>query len=145
MTRIIVLLAIGLVAYSAYFLANEHVAIATDSASLDAPIIEVLMRNNLDTDDPSEVAVRTHLYQPGWAAPTHYHNSDLFIFVLEGEFEVTMEQSGTVVYSSGEALRMEPGTVMDARNPSDLNSLKIVVFQVGHIDDPFVVPTQWDE
>ena len=35
---------------------------------------------------------------------------------------------------------MRAETIMDARNPSDTNSLKLAVFQIGAPDSPFVVP-----
>jgi len=100
----------------------------------------ILFRSTIDKNDGSEVLIREAFFPPGWKAPRHYHNSSLFIYVIEGEFEVTMEETGKVLYTSGDALEMKPGTEMDARNPSDTNPLKIAVFQVGNADAPFVVP-----
>ena len=37
---------------------------------------------------------------------------------------------------------MKPDIEMEARNPSDTNSLKLAVFQVGKPDAPFVVPVE---
>jgi quercetin dioxygenase-like cupin family protein len=58
-----------------------------------------------------EVLVREHVYPPGWAAPTHYHDGDLFIYVSDGEFEVATEEGGTVRYSSGDVVRMHAETI----------------------------------
>jgi quercetin dioxygenase-like cupin family protein len=80
------------------------------------------------------------LFSPGWHAPDHYHNSDLFIYVLDGEFEVALEGAGPVVYGHGQALEMRTEAVMSARNVSATLPLKLVVFQVGHTEAPFVVP-----
>ncbi len=115
---------------------------SSEPTSIDATNIRVLNRFNLYYDENTEVAVREHNYAPGWTAPTHFHNSDLFIYIINGEFEVTMKHTGKVVYTTGQAMRMEPETVMDARNPSDDNPLKLVVFQVGALDEPFVVPVK---
>lgn len=101
----------------------------------------VLKRSSLH-EGGTEVLIREALFPPGWTAPRHYHNADLFIYVIEGEFEVTMEGPGRVVYTSGQALRMQPRTTMDARNVSDTQPLKLAVFQVGAPDAPFVVPVE---
>ena len=53
-----------------------------------------------------------------------------------------MEETGKITYSSGQALQMKSGTVMDARNPSSKNSLKLAVFQVGKPNAAFVVPVE---
>ena len=106
------------------------------------PYNDVLMRSALDLEIGNEIQMREILFAPGWTAPRHYHNSDLFIYVISGEFEVDMEGSGLVTYTDGQALRMEPNTPMDARNPSAERPLKLAVFQVGNPDLPFVVPVE---
>jgi quercetin dioxygenase-like cupin family protein len=94
----------------------------------------------LDIENGEEIQMREILFAPGWKAPRHYHNSDLFIYVIAGEFEVDMEGSGLKTYTDGQALRMMPNTPMDARNSSAEKPLKLAVFQVGNPDSPFVVP-----
>jgi len=110
----------------------------------DAPLVEpynkILMRGELDVEIGEEIQMREILFSPGWTAPRHYHNSDLFIYVIAGEFEVDMEGAGLKTYTDGQALRMRPNTAMDARNSSAVNPLKLAVFQVGNPDSPFVVP-----
>ena len=119
-------------------------AVSTNSAngsksSID-PYNRILDKYTLNITLGNEVQIREILFAPGWKAPRHYHNSDLFIYVISGEFEVDMEGEGLNTYSEGQALRMKPNTPMDARNPSETNSLKLAVFQVGNPDAPFVVP-----
>jgi len=104
------------------------------------PYNHILKRAALNIDNGEEIQMREILFAPGWTAPRHYHNSDLFIYVISGEFEVDMEGDGLKTYTDGQALRMKPNTPMDARNPSDMNPLKLAVFQVGNPDSPFVVP-----
>ena len=120
------------------------VAAGCSTESEDAPSIEpyneILMRSALDVEVGEEIQMREILFAPGWIAPRHYHNSDLFIYVIAGEFEVDMEGAGLKTYTDGQALRMKPNTPMDARNSSAGNSLKLAVFQVGNPDSPFVVP-----
>ena len=119
-------------------------AVSTNSAngsksSID-PYNRILDKYTLNIELGNEVQIREILFAPGWKAPRHYHNSDLFIYVISGEFEVDMQGEGLNLYSEGQALRMKPNTPMDARNPSETNSLKLAVFQVGNPDAPFVVP-----
>ena len=109
------------------------------NSSID-PYNHILKKYTLNIELGNEVQIREILFAPGWKAPRHYHNSDLFIYVISGEFEVDMEGEGLKTYSEGQALRMKPNTPMDARNPSETNSLKLAVFQVGNPDAPFVFP-----
>jgi quercetin dioxygenase-like cupin family protein len=111
-----------------------------EDGSLVEPYNQVLMRSTLDTENSDEIQMREILFAPGWEAPRHYHNSDLFIYVIAGEFEVDMEGAGLKTYTDGQALRMKPNTPMDARNSSTTKPLKLAVFQVGNPDSPFVVP-----
>jgi quercetin dioxygenase-like cupin family protein len=113
---------------------------AEGEGSLAGPYNHILMRSMLEKGHGDEIQVREILFAPGWKAPRHYHNSDLFIYVISGEFEVDMEGDVLTTYRAGEVLRMKPNTPMDARNPNDENPLKLAVFQVGKPDAPFVVP-----
>ncbi|MEQ9403599.1 MAG: cupin domain-containing protein [Cyclobacteriaceae bacterium] len=103
---------------------------------------EVLYSSSIDENNGSEALVREAYFPPGWKAPRHYHNGHLFLYIIEGEFELIMGEAGKAVYKAGDALEMKPGVEMDARNPSDVNPLKIAVFQVGKPDAPFVVPVE---
>ena len=117
-------------------------AISEDNELGSEQYNQVLKRTSIVNNGEAEVLIREILFPAGWLAPKHFHNADLFIYVIEGEFEVTMEHNGRVVYSAGKALEMRANTTMDARNPSDTNSLKLAVFQVGAADSPFVVPVE---
>jgi quercetin dioxygenase-like cupin family protein len=100
---------------------------------------EVRLASFLDGDSV-DVAVLELLFPPAWTAPRHFHNSDLFIYVLEGEFEVTLDGAESVTYGAGEALEMRTEAQMTARNVSGDQPLKLVVFQVGQTQAPFAVP-----
>ena len=89
-----------------------------------------------------EVLIREHVYPPSWQAPTHYHDGDLFIYVVAGEFEITTDEDGKVIYSSSEAMQMAAETIMDARNASNTEPLKLVIFQIGEPGGPFLIPVE---
>ena len=103
---------------------------------------KVLFKSLISEKDGKDVQVREALFPPGWTAPRHYHNSNLFIYVIEGEFEVELEGSEKITYRDGEALQMNSGIQMEARNPSSEEALKLAVFQVGNPDADFVVPVE---
>ncbi|MFQ5747008.1 MAG: cupin domain-containing protein [Gemmatimonadota bacterium] len=130
-----IVLALALISVSACSEAD-----GTTSEDTLAQYNDVLWSGMLGEDDGTDVAVREVFFPPGWVAPRHYHNSDLFLYVLEGEFEVTLEGQARTVYTRGEALEMRAGTAMEARNVSDTQPLKFVVFQFGQTQAPFVVP-----
>ena len=45
------------------------------------------MRSMLDIENGEEIKMREILFAPGWKAPHHYHNSDLFIYAIAGNLE----------------------------------------------------------
>ena len=130
----------GLLGIAAVVIVATGCSAEPEDASLFEPYNEILMRGALDSEIGEEIQMREILFPPGWTAPRHYHNSDLFIYVIAGEFEVDMEGAGLKTYTDGQALRMKPNTPMDARNSSEVNPLKLAVFQVGNPESPFIVP-----
>jgi hypothetical protein len=53
-----------------------------------------------------------------------------------------MAGADPVTYAGGQALEMRTEAEMTARNVSETQPLKLVVFQVGQTQAPFVVPVQ---
>ena len=136
-----ILRVLGLLSVAA-LVSVSHSSNGQESADSDDQYRRVLDKAILKKGDDREVLVREHLYPPGWRAPTHYHDGDLFIYVVEGEFEVVTDEKGAVVYRPGDALQMAAATTMDARNASDTEPLKLVIFQVGVPGGPFLVPVE---
>ena len=125
-----------------FFFSFSSLAVSDDAESNSDQYNHILKKSRVINDGEVDILIREILFRPGWQAPKHFHNGDLFIHVIEGEFEVTMEYNGRIVYFAGQGLEMRAKTIMDARNPSDTNSLKLAVFQVGAPDSPFVVPVE---
>jgi quercetin dioxygenase-like cupin family protein len=126
-------------ALSLYFLSAVAIAVAEEPVTR---YNNVLYQSSLAESDGTDVLVREAFFPVGWVAPRHYHNGNLFLYIVEGEFEVTLDGEETKIYKAGDAMQMRAGVEMDARNPSDSLNLKIAVFQVGKPDDPFVVPVE---
>ena len=118
------------------------IAFSDNAESDDDQYRQVLQKSILRKNGEVEILVREHVYPPGWQAPTHYHDGDLFIYVVDGKFEISTDKDGSVIYSSGEAMQMAAETVMDARNASSSEPLKLVIFQIGEPSGPFLVPVE---
>jgi quercetin dioxygenase-like cupin family protein len=117
----------------------------TDSSPADEePVVQYneILQTSFMPQYSDTVLTRELQFPSGWEAPRHFHSADLFIYVLEGEFEVTMDGDERRTYGVGQALEMRSGATMVARNPSSTASLKLVVFQVGSPGAPFVVPVE---
>jgi len=129
---VVVFVSVGLAACS------RETALPVTDAGLE-PYNDILLEASIAERVDDDVAVREILFAPGWAASRHFHNSDLFIYVVEGDFEVALEDSAPIVYAAGQAMRMPSSIPMTARNASDSRPLKLAVFQVGQPHAPFSV------
>ena len=123
------------------FLLSSTVAAAQESGN-DDQYRQILDKATLERFGGAEVLVREHLYPPGWQAPRHYHDGDLFIYVISGTFEVVTDASGRGEFKPGQSVHMAADTMMDARNVSDTEPLKLVIFQIGDPGKPFLVPVE---
>ena len=126
---------------AAIFLLSSIIATAQESGN-DDQYRQILDKAILEKFGGAEVLVREHLYPPGWQAPRHYHDGDLFIYVISGTFEVVTDASGRVEFKPGQSVHMAADTMMDARNVSDAEPLKLVIFQIGESGKPFLVPIE---
>ena len=115
-------------------------AVSDGSEANDDQYRQILQQSILNKNGDVEILVREHVYPPSWQAPTHYHDGDLFIYVVEGEFEISTDDIGTVLSTSGEAVQMAAEPIMAARNVSQTEPLKLVIFQIGEPGGPFLVP-----
>ena len=120
----------------------SSLAVGGESESTDDQYRRILQQSILSKKGDVEILIREHVYPPSWQAPTHYHDGDLFIYVVAGAFEITTDEDGKVIYSSGEAMQMAAETIMDARNASNTAPLKLVIFQIGEPGGPFLVPVE---
>ena len=124
------------------FLAYPIIVSSSEKPNDGKQYNNILFKSQLTKDDGPEVQIREAYFPPGWKAPRHYHNSNLFIYIIEGEFEVELAGSEKIVYTKGQGTQMQAGIEMEARNASDTKSLKLAVFQVGNPDAPFTTPVE---
>jgi len=77
---------------------------------------------------------------PGGVAPRHTHPADELSYVLEGAIELALDGAGPVVYEAGEAYHIPPGIAHSARNPSDSEPTRVLVFWTAEAGKPLTTP-----
>ena len=62
------------------------------------------------------------------------------VYVLEGAFTLEMEGREPVTVKAGQAMIMPPNVKMTGYNRSSTDPLRLVIFNVGDPDTPFLDP-----
>jgi quercetin dioxygenase-like cupin family protein len=82
-------------------------------------------------------------YPPGGSTPVHRHNSDEFVYVLEGSIVMQVRGGKEVTLTPGQTFYEGPSDVhLVSRNASDSKPAKFLVFFVKSKDAPILVPAQ---
>lgn len=76
---------------------------------------------------------------PGWTIANHFHPAHIFIYVIEGSIEITVEGQEPEVISAGGVVYELPDKNMVAKNVSSTEGAKFIVFTVGDIGEPVTV------
>ena len=91
---------------------------------------KVLMMKELKELDKRGMLIELNI-DPGAGSPAHKHPGHVFGYVVEGEFEVQVDQGETIIHKPGEVFYEPDGAIHTiGRNPSDTDSAKVVVFMV---------------
>ncbi|PYK34320.1 MAG: hypothetical protein DME54_08585 [Verrucomicrobia bacterium] len=90
--------------------------------------------------DRQEVRVLMASFQPGDKTLFHTHRFPVTVYVLEGAFTLEMEGREPVTVNAGHAMIMPPQVKMTGYNRSSTDSLRLVIFNVGDPDTPFLDP-----
>ena len=90
--------------------------------------------------DRQEVRVLMASFQPGDKTLFHTHRFPVTVYVLEGAFTLEMEGREPVTVNAGHAMIMPPQVKMTGYNRSSTDPLRLVIFNVGDPDTPFLDP-----
>ncbi|PYL81223.1 MAG: hypothetical protein DMF21_05975 [Verrucomicrobia bacterium] len=90
--------------------------------------------------DRQEVRVLMASFQPGDKTLFHTHRFPVTVYVLEGAFTLEMEGREPVTVKAGQAMIMPPQVKMTGYNRSSTDPLRLVIFNVGDPDTPFLDP-----
>ncbi len=85
-----------------------------------------------------EVIVKHFAMPPKFVGGKHMHPGPVFVYVLEGEFNVELD-SGTKTYKAGDLYAEGINAAMVGRNLSATDDLEILAFQVGDIGKPMMI------
>jgi len=88
-----------------------------------------------------EGVVLTVEYPPGVASPSHRHNANTFVYVLEGSVVMQVAGGDVVTLTQGQTFYESPADVHAvSRNASDTKPARILVFFVKDVGAPATVP-----
>jgi quercetin dioxygenase-like cupin family protein len=90
--------------------------------------------------ESQEVRVLRASFQPGDKTMFHTHRFPVTVYVLEGVFTLEMEGREPVMVKAGQARIMPPHVKMTGYNRSSTDPLRLVIFNVGDPDTPFLDP-----
>ncbi len=133
----------GLALVGAFFIGGASLNVVRAAEQEYKPKVEVtnLLRGSLAGVEGKEVIIRRFAIPPGHVGGRHFHPGVVFVYVLEGT--LTIETEGkTQTVSAGELYQEPLKRVMQARNLSTTDGVKIVVFQVGDAGKPMMVKAE---
>ena len=131
--------AVAAIAATTVAIANE-VRIAPANAEEAAIKRTELMNVTLGVADGLDGVMVISELPPNGIAPRHTHPADELSYVLEGAIELEIDGAEPVVYEAGETYHIPPDVVHAARNPSDSETTRILVFWTAEAGKPLTTP-----
>ena len=125
---------IGIVIFIAA--AFVHQIAAKDSGGSN---VQMVLQEDLFSIPSKEAAIQRAVYPAGWAGERHYHTGDIFVYVLEGQFIVDLDNGKRITIDEGEVYHEAVNEVMRARNGSTERNVTVLLFQVGDKGKPRVI------
>jgi quercetin dioxygenase-like cupin family protein len=102
-----------------------------------------LMRKDLAGIAGKEGVVLTVEYAPGASSPSHRHNANTFVYVLEGSVVMQVKGGKEVTLGPGQTFYESPDDIHAvSKNASSTKPAKILVFFVKNTGAPATVPAQ---
>ncbi|MBI2487356.1 MAG: cupin domain-containing protein [Deltaproteobacteria bacterium] len=138
-----VLIISGLAIYSQLLLAEEKQEIDEKREEYKSTAKQTkVLQDDLAVIEGKEVNIIAVELLPGWVGEKHYHTGDVFVYVQEGEFIVDVEGEGRKSFGPGEVYHEAVNKVMQARNGSQTNTTKVMLFQVGNKGEPLMIKAE---
>ena len=76
---------------------------------------------------------------PGWVGGRHYHPGHVFVYMLDGTYQLNFEDLTSRTVLPGEVFYEAPNSVMLSRNGSSTEWVRDVVFQILRDGQPVAV------
>ena len=76
---------------------------------------------------------------PGWVGGRHYHPGHVFVYMLDGTYQLNFEELTSRTVKAGEVFYEAPNSIMRSRNGSSTEWVRDVVFQILRDGQPVAV------
>jgi quercetin dioxygenase-like cupin family protein len=138
MQRIVVILAVGLVAGIAVGMVGNQLMMAQPQ-----PVTRmILQQKDLEGVTGREVIMYRAEAMPGGVAGRHYHPGPELVYVLEGALVLEPDGMPPMTLKAGDSAHMPAKHIHNAKNASATAPVKVLVFLVGEKGQPLATPVQ---
>src|SRR6266487_3078898 len=121
-------------------LAVSFIAMAQEPGLVKPRLLLSKILQGMPKGDKQEVRVLTASFKPGDKTLFHTHRFPVTVYVLEGAFTLEMEGREPVTVKAGQPIVMPAQVRMTGYNRSSTEPLRLVIFNVGDPDTPFLDP-----
>jgi len=111
----------------------------TQSAEPPKAKTTVLMTQKLEGLPGFSVQIVLVEGPPGWVGGRHYHPGHVFIYMLDGTYQLNFEDLTSRTVKAGEVFYEAPNSIMRSRNGSSTEWVRDVVFQILRDGQPVAV------
>lgn len=99
---------------------------------------EQLVQGALPGVEGHNMAIQRVTFPAGWSGQKHSHAGPVYVYVLDGEFEVEVEGAELRKLSAGDLVAEPQDTPMVARNVSQEDPVTILLIQVSEEGRPLM-------
>lgn len=99
---------------------------------------EQLVQGALPGVEGYDIAIQRVTFPEGWSGERHTHAGPVYVYVLEGSFEVAVEGMERQTLSQGDLIAEPRDAPMIARNASDTDPVTILLIQVSEEGRPLM-------
>ena len=105
--------------------------------------ITPIMTHILAAASGSEVLMYTVDFPPGFSSPTHRHDAQVSVYVLEGSVVMQVKGGKEVTLGPGQSFYENPNDIhVVSRNASTSKPAKFLVFLIHKKGTPLVIPVK---
>lgn len=97
-----------------------------------------LFQGALPGADGTDIAIQRVTFPEGWSGQTHTHAGPVFVYVLDGAFEVEVEGREMQTLSAGDLVAEPQDVAMTARNATSAEPVTILLIQVSEEGRPLM-------
>ena len=99
---------------------------------------EQLVQGALPGIEGYDIAIQRVTFPEGWTGERHTHAGPVYVYVLEGSFEVEVEGTESQTLSAGDLIAEPRDAPMIARNASGTDPVTILLIQVSEEGRPLM-------